>query len=80
MIVMSEEIRKRRKLGSRLDYEVEKIVYKIMTNEGLEQTVAKAIQTALIDLVKRYFLLVVISVILVLGVQSYLIVMLLNNN
>lgn len=73
-------IRKKRNFGNRLDREVEKIVYKIMTNEGLEDTVARAIQRALIDLVKRYFLLVVILVILALGIQSYLMVMLLNNN
>lgn len=72
--------RKKRNFGNRLDREVEKIVYKIMTNEGLEDTVARAIQRALIDLVKRYFLLVVILVILALGIQSYFMVILLNNN
>lgn len=73
-------IRKKRNFGNRLDREVDKIVYKIMTNEGLEDTVARAIQRALIDLVKRYFLLVVILVILALGIQSYFMVILLNNN
>ena len=73
-------IRKKRNFGNRLDREVDKIVYKIMTNEGLEDTVARAIQRALIDFVKRYFLLVVILVIFALGIQSYFMVILLNNN
>lgn len=78
---MTRESRKRnRKFGSRIEQEVEKIVYKIMTNDGLEDTVARAIQKALIDLIKRYFLLIIFLVVLALAFQSFLIVTILKNH
>ena len=52
-----------RSLVRRLDQEVEKVVYKVMTNQGLEQTVSSAVKKALVDLVKRYFLLIFIGII-----------------
>lgn len=71
--------RKKRNLGQKFDEEVEKIVYKVMTNEGLEETVNTAIQKALIELVKRYFFLIVISVFLLLGIQALFIAIILKN-
>lgn len=70
----------KRSLMGRVDQEVEKMVYRVMTNEGLEQTVVTAIQKALIDLVKRYFLLIGFGVVFVLLLQAVLLGMILKMN
>lgn len=49
--------------GAKVNEQVEKIVYQVMTNEGLEQTVNRAIQKAVLTLVYRYWLLAVLGVI-----------------
>jgi hypothetical protein len=69
---MMEKPQKKRKnsLSQKVNEQVEKIVYQVMTNEGLEQTVAIAVQKALINLVKRYWLLGAVAVIALLFVQS----------
>ena len=56
-------------LAQRLDAQVEQIVYKVMTNEGLEETIARAIKKALIELVVKYFSLIVFLVLLILSLQ-----------
>lgn len=60
-----------RSWGQKLDEQVEKVVYKVMTNEGLEQTVSTAVKKALISLVKRYFFLIFIGIILLLFAQAF---------
>ncbi|MGP1386426.1 MAG: hypothetical protein ACTS2F_22890 [Thainema sp.] len=40
-------------LGQRVDQEFESIVYRVMTNNGLEETVNYAVQKALVELVNR---------------------------
>ncbi|HAC61993.1 MAG TPA: hypothetical protein DCF68_00290 [Cyanothece sp. UBA12306] len=65
--------KRKKSLGRKVDEEVEKIIYKVMTNEGLEQTISRAVVRALLGLVNRYFLLIIIGVILVLILQSILI-------
>ncbi|MCS6813829.1 MAG: hypothetical protein NZ772_09705 [Cyanobacteria bacterium] len=52
--------------SERLSSEVEKIVYKVMTNPGLENTVSNAIQKGLITLIVRYWPLVGLGVLLLL--------------
>ncbi len=42
--------------SERFASEVEKIVYKVMTNPGLESTISNAIQKGLVTLVVRYWL------------------------
>ena len=59
-----------RSLVGRLDQEVERVVYKVMTNQGLEQTVSTAVKKALIDLVKRYFLLIFLGIIFLIFAQA----------
>ena len=65
--------RRRRSLATRVDDEMEKIIYKVMTNEGLEQTIARAVIKGLLALVKRYFLLIVFGILLLLVLQAILI-------
>ena len=57
-------------LTDRMDEKVEQIVYKVMTNEGLEHTINKAVQKSLVTLVRRYFILVAIGVVLLLFIQA----------
>ena len=45
--------KRKRSLARRVDDEVDKIIYKVMTNEGLEQTIARAVIKGLLALVKR---------------------------
>ena len=82
---MDDRIKKRqskvsRTLAARLDYQVDKIVYKIMTNEGLEETVSRAIKKALIELVSRYFLLIAFLVLLILSMQVVMFVFILRSS
>ena len=44
--------------AEKLSTEVEKIVYKVMTNQGLEDTISNAVQKGLITLILRYWLLI----------------------
>ncbi len=67
-----------RNLGEKLDQQVENIVYKVMTNEGLEETIARAIKRALVELVIHYFLLIGFAILLVLGLQIFMLSILLN--
>ncbi|MGK7939390.1 MAG: hypothetical protein AB4062_04385 [Crocosphaera sp.] len=65
--------KRKRSLARRVDNEVEKIIYKVMTNEGLEQTIARAVIKGLLALVKRYFFLIVVGILLLLVLQAILI-------
>jgi len=67
-----------RNLGEKLDQQVENIVYKVMTNEGLEETISRAIKRALIELVINYCLLIGFAILLVLGLQVFILTLLLN--
>ncbi len=69
----SPKKKRRRTLARKVDDEVEKIIYKVMTNEGLEQTIARAVIRGLIALIRRYFFLAVGGVLLLLILQSILI-------
>ena len=69
----SSNKKRRRSLARKVDNEVEKIIYKVMTNEGLEQTIARAVVKGLIALIRRYFLLGVVGIFLLLILQSVLI-------
>lgn len=82
---MDDRIRKStrkipRNLGDRLDAQVEKIVYKVMTNEGLEETISRAIKKALIELITRYFLLIGFLVLLILSMQVVMFIFLIKNS
>lgn len=57
-------------LSRRVDEQVERIVYKVMTNEGLEQTISRAVIRALLAMVKRYFPLIAVGAILLLFIQA----------
>lgn len=61
---------KKNSLSRRVNEQVERIVYQVMTNQGLEQTVAIAVQKALIGLVIRYWWLIGIGIIGLLLLQS----------
>ncbi|MGB5592523.1 MAG: hypothetical protein WBM32_09830 [Crocosphaera sp.] len=63
----------RKSLPRRVDEQVEKIIYKVMTNEGLEQTIARAVIKGLMALVKRYFFIILGGIFLLLVLQSILI-------
>ena len=65
--------KRKRSLARRVDNEVEKIIYKVMTNEGLEQTIARAVIKGLLALVKRYFVLILAGILLLLLLQAILI-------
>lgn len=69
----SPKKKRKRTLARKVDDEVEKIIYKVMTNEGLEQTIARAVIRGLVALVRRYFFLAVGGVLLLLILQSILI-------
>ncbi|MDJ0582596.1 hypothetical protein [Crocosphaera sp.] len=69
----SSNKKRRRSLARKVDNEVEKIIYKVMTNEGLEQTIARAVVKGLIALIRRYFLLGLVGIFLLLILQSVLI-------
>ncbi len=69
----SPKKKRRRSLARKVDDEVEKIIYKVMTNEGLEQTIARAVIKGLIALIRRYFFLAVGGILLLLILQSILI-------
>ena len=82
---MDDRIRKRRSksprnLAAKLDDQVEKIVYKIMTNEGLEETISRAIKKALVELVIRYFLLIGCLVLLILSMQVIMFIFIIKNS
>ncbi|MEM8777808.1 MAG: hypothetical protein AAGF26_02825 [Cyanobacteria bacterium P01_G01_bin.49] len=65
--------KRKKSLSKRVDEQVDKIVYKVMTNDGLEQTISRAVVRALLAMVQRYFILIAIIVILLLFIQSILI-------
>ncbi len=65
--------KRKRSLARRVDDEVDKIIYKVMTNEGLEQTIARAVIKGLLALVKRYFFLILVGILLLLILQAVLI-------
>ena len=67
-------------LAQQIDAQVEQIVYKVMTNEGLEETIARAIKKALIELVVKYFTWIAFLVLLVLSLQVTMFIFLLKNN
>ncbi|WP_339390971.1 hypothetical protein, partial [Crocosphaera watsonii] len=69
----SPEKKRRRSLARKVDNEVEKIIHKVMTNEGLEQTIARAVVKGLIALIRRYLWLAVVGIFLLLILQSVLI-------
>lgn len=69
-----------RSLGDRLDTQVEKIVYKVMTNEGLEETISRAIKKALVELITRYFALIEFLVLLILSIQVVMFIFILKNS
>ena len=69
----SSQQNRRRSLARKVDNEVEKIIYKVMTNEGLEQTIARAVVKGLIALIRRYLWLAVVGIFLLLILQSVLI-------
>ncbi|MEL4895924.1 hypothetical protein [Crocosphaera sp. Alani8] len=69
----SSKKKRRGSLAKKVDSEVEKIIYKVMTNEGLEQTIARAVIKGLIVLIRRYLWLGVVGILLLLIVQSILI-------
>ncbi|WP_157134212.1 hypothetical protein WH8501_13200 [Crocosphaera watsonii WH 8501] len=48
----SPEKKRRRSLARKVDNEVEKIIHKVMTNEGLEQTIARAVVKGFIALIR----------------------------
>lgn len=82
---MDDRIRKKRRnisgvLGDRLDAQVDKIVYKVMTNEGLEETISRAIKKALVELVVRYFGLIGFLVLLILSMQVVMFIFILKNS
>ena len=62
----------RKSFGKRVDERFEKVIYKVMTNEGLEQTISQAVIKALLALVKRYLLLAITGILLLLIIQSIL--------
>ena len=63
----SPKKKRRRTLARKVDDEVEKIIYKVMTNEGLEQNIARAVIKGLIALIA------VAGILLLLILQSILI-------
>ena len=65
--------KRKRSLARRVDDEVDKIIYKVMTNDGLEQTIARAVIKGLLALVKRYFFLILVGILLLLVLQAVLI-------
>lgn len=65
--------KRKRSLARKVDDEVEKIIYKVMTNEGLETTIARAVVRGLMAFIRRYFLLAVVGVLFLLVLQSILI-------
>ncbi|WP_107668690.1 hypothetical protein [Cyanothece sp. BG0011] len=69
----SPKQKRRKTIARKVDDEVEKIIYKVMTNEGLERTIARAVIRGLIGLIRRYFWLAAVGVLLVLILQSILI-------
>lgn len=56
--------------AEKVNEQVEKIVYQVMTNDGLEQTISKAVQKSLIALVLRYWLLAVVGILALSVVQA----------
>ncbi len=71
--------RKPRTIADKLDDQVDKIVYKVMTNEGLEESISRAIKKALVELVARYFLLIGFLVLLILSLQVAIFIMIVNS-
>ena len=69
----SPEKKRRRSLARKVDNEVEKIIHKVMTNEGLEQTIARAVVKGLSALIRRYFWLALVGILLLLILQSILV-------
>ena len=71
--------KRQQSISDKLNQQVEQIVYRVMTNEGLEETIARAIKRALVELVMRYFLLIGFAVVLLLGLQLFIISLILQN-
>ncbi len=67
----------RHRASEKLSSEVEKIVYKVMTNPGLETTISSAIQKGLITLVVRYWLWVGVGLIAFLIAHTLLLALIL---
>ncbi len=63
----------RKSLPRRVDEQVEKIIYKVMTNEGLEETISRAVVKGLMVLITRYFFIISGGIFLLLVLQSILI-------
>ncbi len=60
----------KKSLTQKVDTRVEEIIYKVMTNRGLEESVSNAIKKALIELVFQYLLLIVLGLISLLALQA----------
>ncbi len=60
----------KKSLSQKVDTSVEELIYKIMTNRGLEESVANAVKKALIDLVLRYIVVLGLGIILILALQA----------
>ncbi|MGK7913745.1 MAG: hypothetical protein AB4050_20020 [Synechococcus sp.] len=71
---------KRQSLGKRVDRQVEKVIHRVMTNNGLEETISNAVQKALVELVTRYLALAVVAMLLLLTLHSSLLVILIKSN
>lgn len=65
-----QKTKRNKSLSRKVDEQVDRIVYKVMTNSGLEQTISRAVVRALLAMVKRYFILIAIAAILLLFLQS----------
>jgi hypothetical protein len=69
-----------RSLGRRVDRELEKFIHRVMTNEGLEETISQAVQKALVELLSRYLAWGAVAVVLLLSLHSVLLVLLLKSD
>jgi len=74
-----QEKTKPKNLSQKLDAQMEKLVYKIMTNDGLEETINLAIQKALTTIVIRYFIIIVIGVLFLLFLQNLILTIILKH-
>ncbi len=60
----------KKSLTQKVDNTVESLIYKIMTNRGLEESVVNAIKQALIELVFQYIVLIALALIGLLALQA----------
>jgi hypothetical protein len=60
----------KKSLGQKVDAQIEALIYKILTNQGLEESVARAVKKALIDLVLKYIFLIGLGVIFIIALQA----------